>query len=615
MNKKFLLLGLLCCGLLINSPVLHAQIVFDSGDINAILEDNALREAITRYTSVLVFFQPEEATRLGFTSGNNTLNDRSQQTETEALNAFESVKKLLEGIDIKSISPSKQAEYNMLSATLQRHIWQLQQNRLASDPLYYAQALDAVYDLMLYPQGNDVRKQRLDLLDRVSALPKVAQQAKANLNAVSPKLAKLAMEKAYYAYILFPSVDERITSGGNLTNDFRDNNEVANNLVKAKNAIRDLFELFKQFSQQKETVWINDPAAYTKKLSTYYQIDAKPAQLEKRLNTVWDEAQHALFQALQPFELSADQEEVTLVEDLNDLPKEELPLPVAQNKDVKSAKGSKAKNTAPVYVPPTANQFEAVANQLESSFSADTLAVQFPQQASALETRLLQDRALPAALTLSIQPLTTYFSYQQAYATSPAYSTFWVRYPQGNELAQKEALNKYFNEPAAKLFISQEIVPGRYYQSQQMKNNFRRLFGSPLLENGWTLYALQLAKQNNLFITDEELLFVSWQHFTRAITALVDYRLHTGKYSYDQAITFLTQENGFSQEAAEALVDGVLRNPGEAVSYIIGAQLWTEAAAKYAKKMQASDITAMLLQAGNVTPQDLAAELKRIAKK
>ncbi len=611
MNKQ-LTMGLLACGLFAFNPMVHAQAGFDAGDINAILEDNALREALTRYTSVLVFFQPEEATRLGFTSGNNTLNDRSAQADTQALNALESVKRLLEEIDVKNLSKSKLAEYNMLQATLQRHIWQLKQNRLATDPLYYAQALDAVYDLLLYPQGEDARRQRLNLLDRASALPKVAEQAQANLTLVSPQAAKLAMQKAYYAYILFDSVQERITQGASLTNDFRDANQVTNDLVKAKNAILDLFNLFKKFSQQ-ETSFLADNAAYTGKLRTYYQIEAKPAQLEQQLNAGWDQAQHALFDALQPFELSAEDTEVTVVENLNDVPQETLPLP-ATPKSATQKEAAKAKQ-APVYVPPTANQFEAVANQLVSPFTLADVEIEFAKLATANEARLLQDKALPTALPLTVRALPDYFAYQQDFATSPAYPIFWLRYPQGNTQAQEKELQQRFNEPAAKLLISQELVPGRFYQTQQMKNNVRRLFGTPLLANGWTLYALQLAQQNNLFVTDEELLFVAWQRYLRALSAVVDYRLHTGKYSYEQALTFLTQDNGLSQEAASALLDAVVRQPGEAVSYVLGANLWEDVAHKYDKKLTPQAITDLLLQIGNVTPKDLASEVKRVAKK
>ncbi len=185
--------------------------------------------------------------------------------------------------------------------------------------------------------------------------------------------------------------------------------------------------------------------------------------------------------------------------------------------------------------------------------------------------------------------------------------------PTGNELAKTEALNRDFNEPAAKLFISEEIIPGRFYQAQAQKNRMRRLFGSPLLANGWTLYALRVAQQANVFVTDEELLFAAWQRFVRTVSAVVDYRFNTQQYTYEEALNFLTEQNGFAPETATQMVDDVLSNPGEAVSYVLGEGIWQENADKYFKKEKDYNaVTAWLLEMGNVSPADVPGELKRL---
>lgn len=601
MKNKLLVLGLVTGLLLSFPPATRAQSDFPSGNVDAILEENALREALTRYTSMLVFFQPEEASRLGFTAGNSRLNDRSLQTDEQMLQALEGVRTTLNAINSKALSDAKRVEYNLLQDMMQRNIWTLQQNRLSQDPLYYAQALDALYDLLLQPQ--DKRKQRLDLLSRLEALPQVYEQARKNLTLVSPRLAQLAMEKAYYANLSFDAIKDFVTNGGELTNDTRDSVKIENTLTKGKNAIDNLFELFKDLSKQPiEPAAVLAQRAYTEKLQKYYQIDKKPAQLASALNAAWDDAQHQLFAALRPFELSADEEEEIIVEDLNQRPQEKLPT-------------QKKANTLE-YVPPTANQFYAVASQLVSPFELANLFTQFSQQANAQDTVLFQRRALLGAVPLQIQELSPYFSYQQAFLTYPAFSTFWVRMPQGNELAKTQELNRDFNEPAVKLFISEELVPGRYYQSRVQRSGVRRVFGSPLLANGWTLYALGIAKDANIFVTDEELLFAAWKRFTRTLSAVVDYRLHTQEYTYAQAMAFLTEQNGFTQEQATKMLDEILRAPGEAVSYLAGEAVWQQNADKYLKKAKDPNaITALLLEMGNVSPQDVAAEMKRLYRK
>ena len=607
MNKKLLWLGLCAAGLLTSSTALQAQTGFDSGSISAILEDNSLRDAFTRYTSVLTFFFPEEATRLGFTNGNNLLNDRTAQTDEQALQAFKAVQNSLKEINLKSLSPSKQAEYTLLSDMLDRQIFALNQNRIARDPLYYAQALDSVYDLILAPQ-NDSRKQRVDLLGRVNALPKLTRQARENLTQAPPELARLAMEKAYFAYLSFDEVAQRITQGAALSNDPRDVAMAENTVAQAKTSVRQLFDLFKELSQPginiPDDVRLGNDRFYNL-LQNYYQITDKPQALTKQLQQTLDQAQHRLFEALLPFELSAadEEEEITVVDGLNEIPQTQ-PAP----------KKAAAKPAKPVYTPPMANQFYAIANQLESPFNLDNVLQDFTKQAAAFSSRLLQSNLLPSTAPLSVRALGRYFSYQHRYLTTPAFSVFWLRLPQGNQTAQEQMLKRDYNEPAYKLLISQELVPGRYYQNQMVKNTVRRLFGSPTLANGWTLYALNLAKEQGYFLTDEEQLFFAWQHYLRALSAVLDQRLHTRQYTYEQALNFLTAQNGFTQEQATALLTPLLSQPGQAVSFVWGARVLEKAAAPYAKKAKPQAME-LLLQVGNVSPQDLTKELKRVAKK
>ena len=66
MNKKLLCFVLFVLGLASVATKADAQSGLEVGSINAILEDNSLRDAATRYVSVFSYFFPEEATRLGF---------------------------------------------------------------------------------------------------------------------------------------------------------------------------------------------------------------------------------------------------------------------------------------------------------------------------------------------------------------------------------------------------------------------------------------------------------------------------------------------------------------------------------------------------------------------
>ncbi len=601
MSNKLTYTCLAILGLVCGATPAVAQTA-EIGNIGAILADNSLRDAVILYTSDVVFFFPEEATRLGFSNANNRLNDRTAQTDAQALQAFRAIQDTLGKLDIQELSPSKQADYTLLAEALERHIWALQQDRLAHDPLYYAQALDAIYDLLLMTPDNS-RKQRTDLLGRVDALPLVAQQAQQNLTEVSPQAAKLAMSKMYDAFVSFNTVAQRINAGAKQTNDPRDIASAATSIKKAKDAIRQLFELFKTFAQAETNEYdfrLGEPA-YTQLLNNYYKITEKPNLLVKKIEQNFQTTQQTLAAALEPFELSADEEEITVVEDLNELP--QVKQQTAPSKD------NRKKTT---YTPPTANQFYAVASQLVSPFERENLLGSFSNYTKGVLSGWVKDKFLPASLDVKMEPLTSYFSAQQRFLFAPAYGTFFLRLPQAD---QETLLNLDFSEPAYKTLVAQALVPGRYYQTLYAKSQVRKLLGSPTLSNGWTGYALQLAQEQNYFITDEEILFAAWQNYLYATYALVDMRLHYKQYDYAEALAFLTEENGFSQEQAYEMLAGIVAHPGEAVSYIIGKEMWQQAAAPYKRKFKdTGKVNALLLKTGNVSPTQLTEELKRLAQ-
>ena len=83
------------------TPMAHAQGSVSFGGLDSFLEENQLEEATKRYTSVLVSFYPEQATRLGFTGANDKLNVRTAQQSAMALAALYPVKTALEKINLQ----------------------------------------------------------------------------------------------------------------------------------------------------------------------------------------------------------------------------------------------------------------------------------------------------------------------------------------------------------------------------------------------------------------------------------------------------------------------------------------------------------------------------------
>lgn len=614
-NCFFSLLGC-ACGLLAFSAA-NAQTGFDFGNIDFLLTDNALDDAANRYASVTLTSEPERAGRLGFTSANAKLNDRSPRAQAAQLAALRAVRNALDEISAKQLSPSKRADLTLLKESMDDDIFALQQHRAESDPLYYAEALDAVYDVVLKPASSP-RRQRADLTARLNDLKNVADQAEKNLANPSAFLARLAMEKTYYAYISF---DELVDI---LVLDAEDDiaaAQIKNQANAAKRSIKKMFDLFKEQSQQESAADFRlGKEAYAEILKNRYQTTEPLAKLEKRFAQDFLSAQKQLAKALEPFaqDVSANEDEVTVIDGLNNQPIVEEQKKEPAKKEKKAKKGK--------FVPPTAQDFYTVAKRITQAPAETDLPALLTQEANQLAALLTDNGLLPAGqVAFTVKPLPQYYAYTQSDLFLPPFgnnarSDFFIRLPFGNRRAQAEQLVRDYNTPTRKLLTAQELVPGRFYQTAKTAglSAARRFYPAQSMADGWNEYALKLAGEAGYIVTDDELLFLAWHNYRRAAAALVDMRLQSRQYSYNDAMDFLVGENGFTQEDAEALIKESALNPGKAVGYAAGLDALESARAKYTKKLgkkfSLADFHTKVLKAGNVSPNELADELERLYK-
>lgn len=614
-NCFFSLLGC-ACGLLAFSAA-NAQTGFDFGNIDFLLTDNALDDAANRYASVTLTSEPERAGRLGFTSANAKLNDRSPRAQAAQLAALRAVRNALDEISAKQLSPSKRADLTLLKESMDDDIFALQQHRAESDPLYYAEALDAVYDVVLKPVSSP-RRQRADLTARLNDLKNVADQAEKNLANPSAFLARLAMEKTYYAYISF---DELVDI---LVQDAEDDiaaAQIKNQANEAKRSIKRMFDLFKEQSQQESAADFRlGKEAYAEILKNRYQTTEPLAKLEKRFAQDFLSAQKQLAKALEPFaqDVSANEDEVTVIDGLNNQPIVEEQKKEPAKKEKKAKKGK--------FIPPTAQDFYTVAKRITQAPAETDLPALLTQEANQLAVLLTDNGLLPAGqVAFTVKPLPQYYAYTQSDLFLPPFgnnarSDFFIRQPFGNRRAQAEQLVRDYNTPTRKLLTAQELVPGRFYQTAKTAglSAARRFYPAQSMADGWNEYALKLAGEAGYIVTDDELLFLAWHNYRRAAAALVDMRLQSRQYSYNDAMDFLVGENGFTQEDAEALIKESALNPGKAVGYAAGLDALESARAKYTKKLgkkfSLADFHTKVLKAGNVSPNELAEELERLYK-
>lgn len=605
MNTWKTLLALAAVGLLAAAPARAAEdpfAIFDN--IDAMMEDNALMEASNRYESIMLMFFPERATLLGFESANAQLDTRTPARDHAALLALQSLQTAIKEMHGEKFSPAKRMDYTLLKARVDYEIWQLNRNRLSTDPLYYTQAYDAVYDLLLKRLSLPVRQNEA-LSARSAALAQTAAQARQNLQAPSAFLAQLAMEKAYYAYLAYEQVSHRLQTQAQDDITRQDARQKTN--IARKN-LKQMFEFFKTLSQQEETPDFRlGEKDYLFVLQNKYFITDSPSALRKAAQRRLLQARKNLQDALDPFTVDADEEAEVITED-GAVP-------------VKKAKKKKRNKKAPL---PTAADFYTIKSRLALDASTNNILFSIAQEAQNAADFLADRNAIKAFKgPFNVQALPAYFAYMQAYKFVPPYGAqnlptddFFVRLPTGNALAKQKMAVQDLNPSARKLMIAGELVPGRYYKSVQQNalGGIRKRYGVPTLNNGWSVYAQHTAQEAGYLVTDTDNLFLAFEDYRRAAAAAVDVNLHLGQFSYADAMTFLTQANGFEKEEAEKIIKSATAAPAEALSYCVGYETLNTLRQKYQKKLgarfSAADFNARVLGIGDIPPTQLSKALE-----
>lgn len=621
--KKFL-----CCVLalsLFTAPSAQVLDAADVGNIDTIMEDNALTEVANRYGAVQLSFFPEYATHLGFESANDRLDTRTPEHEAQAARALGIVQESLQAINYKNLSEAKKTEYHMLQGMLNMDTHNSKRQRYATDPRMYSAVFTAIYDLrtkaLKYRESQD-----RDLTARLAQLPKTAEQTQNYLSTPPSFLAQLAMEDAYYAYLTIDNVFQYLQTHAQ---DDITRGQIRNDAKQTKAQIKKMFDIFKKLAQENTTQDFRlGEKDYNFVLTNRYFID-KPKNLLKQLNKNFQTAQQNLAKTLDVFALPEEDEDV-VVEDIQ-VPGEEAiaaegaeiiqpaPAPV---KKAKKAKKKKNKKLQPV----TAQDFYTVYNRLLSIpvQNRDFLTL-LANEVNQLNKSYVESGFLPDAnLTLAIREMPAYYAYTYGYLflppfgtqTNPSYDVY-LRSPSGNATAKQEILNRDFNAFALKLLIAGKLIPGEAFRSVYSTPKllpFRKMYHVPTLKNGWEVYAQHLAQEQGYIATDEELLFLAWDDYVRAAQALADYYLHTRQFTYSEALNWLTETNGFEKTQAENMLKQIAAEPGEAVSYIYGYDAIKNLRAKYqkkqGKKFKLADFHAKLLSLGDIPPAFLEAEME-----
>jgi len=122
--------------------------------------------------------------------------------------------------------------------------------------------------------------------------------------------------------------------------------------------------------------------------------------------------------------------------------------------------------------------------------------------------------------------------------------------------------------------LGHEGIPGHFLQlsiANHLKDEIRRQHSDGVLVEGWALYTEEMLMRTGLYplnsASQGQVLRLSRY---RAARIGVDVNLHTGRWTFEQAVKYFMEAGGLDREAAEGEAAGAAASPTQKIYYITG---------------------------------------------
>ena len=122
--------------------------------------------------------------------------------------------------------------------------------------------------------------------------------------------------------------------------------------------------------------------------------------------------------------------------------------------------------------------------------------------------------------------------------------------------------------------LGHEGIPGHFLQlsiANHLSDEIRRQHQDGVFVEGWALYGEEMLKRTGFYPNNSaaqgQILRLSRY---RAARIGVDVNLHTGRWTFEQAVKYFMEAGGLDREAAEGEAAGAASSPTQKISYIVG---------------------------------------------
>jgi uncharacterized protein (DUF885 family) len=122
--------------------------------------------------------------------------------------------------------------------------------------------------------------------------------------------------------------------------------------------------------------------------------------------------------------------------------------------------------------------------------------------------------------------------------------------------------------------LGHEGIPGHFLQisiSNGLQDEIRREHGDGVFVEGWALYTEEMLMRSGLYpdgsAAQGQILRLSRY---RAARIGVDVNLHTGRWSFEEAVKYFMEAGGLDRESAEGEAAGAAASPSQKITYMVG---------------------------------------------
>jgi len=137
--------------------------------------------------------------------------------------------------------------------------------------------------------------------------------------------------------------------------------------------------------------------------------------------------------------------------------------------------------------------------------------------------------------------------------------------------------------------LGHEGIPGHFLQlsiANHLKYEIRRQHGDSVFIEGWALYGEEMLLREGMYplnTAGQGQVLRAARY--RGARIGVDVNLHTGRWSFEEAVRYFMDAGGLDREAAEGEAAGAATNPTQKISYIIGKWQIMNLLGRYQSKM------------------------------